>query len=566
LSNIIADIKIDIKNIVRTALEAAVTDGEFREFDVPGIDEIFVESPKEKNNGDFSCSAAMKLAGPLRRAPAKIAQIVISKIVKSEFIEKVECAGPGFINFYLNDLWLRKAIVNVQNEGIDYGKVELGKGQKINVEFVSANPTGPLHMGNARGGALGDCVAGVLEMAGYDVTREFYLNDAGNQILKLQDSLNARYIQLLKGDDAIEFPEDGYFGEDITEHMRAFIEINGDRYLDVDEGERKKVFSDFALGRNVEAIRSGLSQYGIEFDIWYPESDIYNSGEVEDTIKILRDKGHTYEEDGALWLKLTELGADKDEVMIRSNGIPTYMAVDIAYHRNKLEKRKFDKAIDFWGADHHGHAGRMKYAMQALGIDPDRLEIVIFQLVRLIQDGEIVRMSKRTGKAVSLGDLLEDTGVDAARFFFNLKTAGSHMDFDLDLAVKQSNDNPVFYVQYAHARICSILRVLGDAGVSVEEVTVDDLAILTMEEELALMNRLAKLPEEITAAANSLEPSILTRYVIDVAADFHSFYNACRIKGEAPEIIKARLALVNCTKTVIRNVLSILKITAPEKM
>ena len=448
------------------------------------------------------------------------------------YIQRAECAGPGFINFFLNTSWLYDTLKIISHEREDYGRINIGQGKKVMVEFVSANPTGPLHMGNARGGALGDCIASVLQAAGYDVTREYYVNDAGNQIEKFGISLEARYIQLLKGEDAIEFPEDGYQGEDIIDHMRDYIEQFGDKLLDADPEERRRELVNFALPRNLERIRKGL----------------------------------LYEKDGAQWFRATDFGAEKDVVIIRSNGLPTYFASDIAYHRNKFVKRGFDWVINLLGADHHGHVARMKAAVAAMGVDPTRLDIVLFQLVRLFKNGEIARMSKRTGRAISLDDLLEEVGRDAARFFFNMKAAGSHLDFDLDLAVKQSNENPVYYVQYAHARICSMLRLLESEGISVPSANEVDLTLLTAPEEIDLIKKLAEYPDEIRIAAQTLEPSRLTRYVTDVASLFHSFYNECRVKGEEEKLMKARLLLVSAVKTVIKNVLDILSINAPERM
>ena len=566
MSNIVERVKLAINDIVVDSIKSAIKKGEFADFELP---EISLETPREKEHGDFSCNCSMQLARTLKKAPMQIANVIIANMkIDGTYVKKVECAGAGFINFYLNNLWLYDAIIAIQEEKSDYGKINIGKGKKVMVEFVSANPTGPLHMGNARGGALGDSIASLLECAGYDVKREFYLNDAGNQILKLGESLEARYVQLLKGEDAFEFPEDGYHGEDISEHMQEFINLYGDKYLNEESQARRKIFGEFALNRNVTNIKKTLSSYGVDYDLWFSESSLYENNEVSETLEILKEKGHTYELDGAIWLRCSKLGGEKDEVLVKSNGLPTYYAADIAYHRNKFEKRGFDWGIDLLGADHHGHVARMKYALKALDINPDKLDIVLFQLVRLLKSGEIVRMSKRTGKAIALEDLLEETGRDAARFFFNMKSSGVHLDFDLDLAVKQSNENPVFYVQYAHARICSILRVLEaeETSIAVVEVTAMDLEVLVKEEELELMKRLAELPEEIAGAANSLEPSRLTRYIIDVAGLFHSFYNVCRIKGEEPQLIKARLALANSTRTVIKNVLDLFKISSPEKM
>lgn len=562
--NVIENLKETIANSIRQALIKAMEKGELPEAQIP---DVFIETPREKGHGDFSTNIAMQLTKLLRMPPVKIATSIIDNMdLENSYVERVEKAGPGFINFYLNNEWLYNGLKVIKDENENYGKINIGKGKKVMVEFVSANPTGPLHMGNARGGALGDCIAGVLEAAGYEVTREFYINDAGNQIEKFGMSLEARYIQLLEGEEAIEFPEDGYHGEDIIQHAKEYIEIYGDSLLKVSSEERRNKLAEYALEKNISDIKQVLENYGIEYDVWFSEKSLYESGELEDTLNYLKDNGFTDEKEGALWFKSPDSEAEKEEVLVRNNGVPTYFASDIAYHRNKFQKRGFDKVINLWGADHHGHVARMKSAVKVLGIDPDKLDIVLFQLVRLFRNGEIARMSKRTGKAISLADLLEEVGRDAARFFFNMKASGSHLDFDLDLAVSKSNENPVFYVQYAHARICSIIRLLESEGVKVPEVNETDLTLLKETEELELIRKLVEYPEEIRISAQTLEPSRLTRYVIDVAGSFHSFYNACRVKGVEDELMKARLLLVDCTRIVIRNVLQLLKISAPEKM
>lgn len=556
--------KISLK--IAAAFDEAVANGELNPTESDMAEMIRLEVPKDKLHGDFACNIAMMLAKELRTAPRKIADAVASRIEADEDISKVEVAGAGFINFYLTPNWLYKTLFKIEEQGADYGKTDLGKGKKVMVEFVSANPTGPMHMGNARGGALGDCLASVLEYAGYDVTREFYVNDAGNQIEKFGNSLNARYIQQLKGEDAIEFPEDGYHGDDITEHAKAFIKINGDKYLESSEEERKAALVEYALEKNVTALREDLEKYRIVYDVWFRESKLHDGGEVKAAIQKLTENGYTYEEDGAVWLNCEKMGLEKNEVLVRNNGIPTYFAADIAYHMNKLETRKYDWAINVWGADHHGHVARMKKALEAVNIDSDRLDIVLMQLVRLTQNGEVVRMSKRTGKAVTLSDLLEDISVDAARFFFNMRSAGSHLDFDLTLAAEQSNDNPVFYVQYAYARICSIIRLLKEDGIYVKKYSEINPTVLKEETELALLKRLADLPEEIKSAAKALEPAKITRYIMDLATDFHSFYNSCRVKCEDEEVMAARLKLADSVRIVMAAVLEMLKITAPEKM
>lgn len=564
--NIFDEMKTKITDKVVYAFNTAVESGELSGENVDITEKVKLEVPKDKSHGDFACNLAMMLAKPLRCAPRAIAEAIVSHLGEDEDIAKAEVAGAGFINFYLTPNWLYRVMEDIESRGTDYGKIDLGKGKRVMVEFVSANPTGPMHMGNARGGALGDCLASVLEYAGYDVTREFYVNDAGNQIEKFANSLNARYIQELKGEGAIEFPEDGYHGDDIREHAKAFIKLYGDKHLNVSEEERKAALVDYALEKNVTALREDLEKYRIVYDVWFRESKLHKDGEVMAAIDRLRDNGFTYEEDGALWLNCEKMGLEKNEVLIRKNGIPTYFAADIAYHINKLETRGYDLAINIWGADHHGHVARMKKALEAVGIDSSRLTVVLMQLVRLMQDGEVVRMSKRTGKAITLSDLLEDISVDAARFFFNMRSAGSHLDFDLTLAAQQSNDNPVYYVQYAYARICSILRLLGEDGVSVKDYSEINPSLLKEESELNLLKKLGDLPDEIRMSAESLEPARITRYIMELATDFHSFYNSCRVKNEDAELMAARLKLVDSVRIVMKGILGMLKITAPDRM
>ncbi len=565
--NIQEQMKEKITAVLKAAFEKAQNDGALPEAEIPALEELIrLEVPKDKQHGDFACNLAMVLAKSLHMAPRAIADALIANMGEDADVEKVEVAGAGFINFYLSSDWLYQTMEQIEAQGENYGKINLGQGKKVMVEFVSANPTGPMHMGNARGGALGDCLAAVLEYAGYDVTREFYINDAGNQIEKFGNSLNARYIQALQGEDAIEFPEDGYHGDDIKEHAKAFIEIHGDKFLGVEEAERKAALVDYALEKNIAALKEDLERYRIYYDVWFRESTLHDSGAVKNAIQKLTDNGYTYEEDGALWLNCEKMGMEKNEVLVRQNGIPTYFAADIAYHMNKLEDRGYDWAINIWGADHHGHVARMKNALDAVGSDGNRLDVVLMQLVRLMRDGEIVRMSKRTGKAITLSDLLEDISVDAARFFFNMRSAGSHLDFDLGLAAEQSNDNPVFYVQYAHARICSILRILEEEGVKVLPYADVKAELLTEPEALSLLKKLSDLPGEIGAAAKALEPARLTRYIMDLAAEFHTFYTACRVRVEDADLMNARLKLVDSTRIVLKSVLTMLKISAPEKM
>ncbi len=531
------------------------------------IPEFVIEVPKDKTNGDYAINIAMMLARAAKSAPRAIAENIVANLDKEALgATKIEIAGPGFINFYLDKSYLYNTIAEIESEQEKYGNVNVADGKKVVVEFVSANPTGPMHMGNARGGALGDTLSNVLSRAGWDVTKEFYINDAGAQIDKFGRSLSARYIQILKGEDAIEFPEDGYQGDDIREHAQNYIDKFGDGLLEKEEQERKDALVAYALPLNIQALKETLAKYRIDYDVWFYESTLHNGGSVKETLEKLKGSNITYEKDGALWIKSTEFGSEKDDVLVRANGIPTYFAADIAYHRNKLEERGFDLAINIWGADHHGHIARMKGAMEAVGISGDKLDVLVIQLVRLMRNGEIARMSKRTGKMITLSDLIEEIGIDAARFFFNMRAAGSHMDFDLDLAVSQTNENPVFYVQYAHARICSIIRILEESGVKVPAYSDIDASLLKKDEELELLYTLARLPEEIKASAVSFDPSNLTHYLIDVASHFHSFYNACRVRDEEENLMCARLKLIESTRIVIKNVLDILGVSAPEKM
>lgn len=566
MTDVITKIRTQITNAVRGAMDKLEADG-MLPAGTAAAAEIEIEVPNDRKNGDFSCNTAMKLAKAAKQAPRAIGEAIANAMeTDGTYIAKVEVAGPGFLNFYLSGAWRQDGLRQITQLKENYGKVNIGNGKKVMVEFVSANPTGPMHMGNARGGALGDSLAACLDWAGYDVTREFYVNDAGAQIEKFGKSLEARYMQILKGEHAFPFPEDGYQGDDIREHAKNFIAIYGEKYIDCDSDTRRKALVDYALELNIAALKRDLEKYRITYDVWFRESDLHKNGEVAQTIEKLRKSGLTYEKDDALWLKTTAFGSEKDEVLIRANGIPTYFAVDIAYHHNKFAVRGFDKVINVWGADHHGHVARMKGAMDAIGIDPDKLTIIIMQLVRLMQGGEVARMSKRTGKMITMSNLIEEIGVDAARFFFNLRQAGSHLDFDLDLAVAQNSDNPVFYVQYAYARIRSILRNLAGEGITLANADEIDLSLLKEPEEMALMELLVSMPQEIAAVADTLEPSRLTRYSLDLAATFHQFYGACRVKCDDPTLMQARLCLVDCTRMVMENVLGLLKITAPEKM
>ncbi|HAE62323.1 MAG TPA: arginine--tRNA ligase [Eubacteriaceae bacterium] len=551
-------VKEQIVEEVKNSIEKAITKGEFTLSELP---EILLETPREKQFGDFSTNIAMQLPKLTKKAPRFIAEEIVSNFDKSKTeVEKVEIAGPGFINFTLKSGWIYSILKDIKEMSNDYGKTDYGKGRKVNVEFISANPTGPMHMGNARGGAIGDGMAKVLYWSGYEVVKEFYINDAGNQIEKFGQSLEARYLQV--NGVEVEFPEDGYKGEDITIHMNEFTQIHGNKYVDYDSRERREIFIAYALEKNIEKIKEDLGGYGIEYDVWFHESSLYETDEVAKIVKELSDRGHTYEKDGAIWFKATDFGCEKDDVLVRNNDVPTYFAADIAYHVNKLRTRGFDWSIDVWGADHHGHVARMKAALDAIGLSGDKLDVIIMQLVRLVRKGETARMSKRQGNMVTLSDLIEEVGKDAARFFFNLRSPESHFDFDLDLAVEESNDNPVFYVQYAHARISSILRQLEEDLSNVDV----DYTLLDTDEEKELIRILAELPYEIITAVEKMDPSRITRYAMDVASNFHTFYNACRVRTDDKKLMKARVELVKSVRIVLKNVLVILGIKAPERM
>ena len=527
-----------------------------------------IEVPADRANGDFSTNAAMVWARDLKRPPRTIAD-EIAKRMSLEFshFERCEVAGPGFLNFYLGKGFYSGVISEILSRGSDYGRSDYGKGKKINVEFVSANPTGPMHMGNARGGALGDCLAAVLDFAGFDVSREFYVNDAGNQIEKFALSLDVRYRQIFEGEAAVPMPDDSYKGDDIIAHAKSFAEKHGGKYMDLPEEERRGALVDFALPKNIAQMRENIEKYRIKYDKWFFESELHESGEVDETISIMKEKELTYEKDGALWYKATEHGGEKDEVLVRSNGNPTYFAADIAYHRNKLQTRGFDKAIDIWGADHHGHVARMKGALDAIGLDgSNRLAVILMQLVRLTRNGEVVRMSKRTGKAITLTDLLEEIPTDAVRFLFNMREPTSQMEFDLDLAVEQSSQNPVYYCQYAHARICSIFKNLAEEGIVMRECAPAELELLCAPEERELILFLSSLTDEAILAASNRDPARITRYTIELASLFHKFYNACRVKCGDENLMYARLCLCACVRDTIKNILTMLKIEVPDSM
>ena len=563
MSKLAAQATRDLRQIILDALGRAVAE---KALPMEPAPDFTIETPADPSHGDFATNVAMVSAKAFHMAPRKIAEALSPYFEFSgTYFEKFEIAGPGFINFFLSPRFYAAVLQDIEALQDGYGRSDFGKGKKINVEFVSANPTGPMHMGNARGGALGDCLAAVLDAAGYQVSREFYINDAGNQIDKFALSLDIRYQQIFKGEEAVPMPEDCYQGADILERAQEFAGLNGDGYLEKSQEERQKALVDFALPKNIAKMQSDLKKYRIEYDTWFHESVLHNDGEIQDTLKILTEKGMTYELDGALWYKATDFGAAKDEVLVRKNGNPTYFAADIAYHRNKFQ-RGFDRCIDIWGADHHGHVARMKGAMNAVGLDGSKLDVVLMQLVKLVRNGEIVRMSKRTGKAIQLADLLDEVPVDAARFLFNMREANSQMEFDLDLAVQQDAQNPVYYVQYAHARICSILKALEKDGVVKRACSEEELLLLVQPEELSLIRHLAAYTGEVVSAAKDYDPARITRYVIDLANLFHKFYNACRVKGEEDSLCQARLTLCVAVKTVIHNVLTMFKISAPESM
>ena len=563
MSKIVQQATDQLRTLIIEAVGRAVAAGKLPAEPIP---DFTIEVPADRAHGDWAANAAMVSARAFRMAPRKIAEAIGENLsLDGSYFEKFEIAGPGFLNFFLGRTFYSEVLRDVRRLGDSYGRSDFGGGKKVMVEFVSANPTGPMHMGNARGGALGDCLAAVLDAAGYDVWREFYVNDAGNQIEKFGVSLEARYLQIFQGEDAVPFPEDGYHGDDIRERAQEFADENGDRYVDADPAERRKALVGYALPRNIARMKADLEKYRIQYDRWFLESDLHKDGEVRAVVDLLREKGMTYEQDGATWYRATQFGAEKDEVLIRQNGNPTYFAADIAYHRNKFN-RGFDRCIDVWGADHHGHVARMKGAMNAIGLDGSKLDVVLMQLVNLMKDGQPVRMSKRTGKAIQLADLLDEVSVDAARFLFNMREATSAMDFDLDLAVKQDSQNPVYYVQYAHARICSILKALAAEGITPRECTDEELALLTAPEEIELIRHISAYTGEIIGAAKDYDPARITRYVITLANLFHKFYNACRVKGAEPPLAAARLELCTASATVIRNVLSMFKINAPTSM
>ena len=562
MSQLVKETQDKLNEIIIAAVKSATAKGELPESDMPSF---IIEKPSDKKNGDFSTNIAMAGARCYHKAPKMIAESIVNSLdLDGTLIDRAEIAGPGFINFYLSDDYYSKIVLDAVEKGENYGRSDYGKGKKMLVEFVSANPTGPMHIGNARGGAIGDCLASVLDAAGYYVQREFYINDAGNQIEKFATSLEVRYLQLCGKE--IEMPEDAYHGADITEHAKAFYEINGDKYANTESKERRDALVGYALPKNIDGLERDLKKYRIVYDKWFRESSLHNDGSVQKVIDALKEKAVTYEQDGALWFKASEFGNDKDIVLVRANGLPTYIVPDIAYHYNKLVTRGYDKAIDVLGADHHGYVPRMKAALTALGLDADRLDVVIMQMVRLVRNGETIKLSKRSGKAITLNTLLEEIPIDAARFFFNLREPNSHFDFDLELAAKQSSENPVYYVQYAHARICSILNKAKEQGFEMTTPSVEELNALNSSEERDLISHLASLTDEIVSAAKGYDPAKITHYVVELATLFHKFYNAQRVMIDDEKLMNARLYLCTAVKSTIKNILTMLKIDAPESM
>jgi len=582
MANLIQSAKEQVRVLTAAAYDAAAQAGL-----LPAGAELkgTVEIPKDPQNGDYASSIAMAMAKSLKQKPRELAETLAAHMDLSQTIFAcVELAGPGFMNFRLGPKWYGDVLAEIEAAGDTYGQSQEGQGKKVMVEFVSANPTGPMHMGNARGGVLGDTLANVFRRNGYDTWKEFYVNDAGNQINKFAVSLQARYLQCIQGEQAVPFPEDGYHGEDIRALAKAFYELHGDAYLEKPEAERLEALAAFGLERNIPKMKEDLRRYGIEYDQWFLESSLHESGYVAETVDLLTQKGWTYEKDGALWLNTTALLKQKylaegksqkqvdkldlkDDVLRRANGFYTYFAADIAYHRNKFAVRGFDLVVNIWGADHHGHVARLQAALDGLGLDGShRLVIVLMQLVNLLQDGQPVRMSKRSGKAIALHDLLDEVSVDAARYFFNARAATTPVDFDLGLAVREDSENPVYYVQYAHARICTLVERLKEEGYAVPAAASIDGALLSTAEEKALVQALARFPDEIHAAARDFDPSRINRYLTELAGEFHRFYNACRIKGEAEALLYARLKLADSVRAVLANGLGLLGVTAPEKM
>ncbi|SFE77133.1 arginine--tRNA ligase [Succiniclasticum ruminis] len=552
---------MDIKSVLSDAIiktaQNAIAAGVVKDGALP---EVQLTVPPKKEFGDFASNFAMQSARALRCNPRVLAQYIVENL-DCPYVKKAEIAGPGFINFYLNPDWVYDMLARIVEAGENYGNLPKASDEKIQLEYVSANPTGPLHVGHGRGAAVGSALGNLLKAAGYDVEQEYYINDAGNQMNNLARSVNARYLELLGKE--IEFPEDGYHGHDIIDTAQRIINKYGDRFLQMGEAERLEEFKTIAYQEKLAALKEDLERFNVRFDVWFSEKTLHEANKIKEACDTLLEKGYMYEQDGALWLKSTAFGDDKDRVVIRDNGVPTYFAADIAYHANKFG-RGFDRVINLWGADHHGYIARMKAAMQCMGYQPEQLEILILQMVRLLRDGQEVKMSKRTGQSVTLNELIDEVGTDAARFFFVMRSIDSQLDFDLDLAKKKSNDNPVFYVQYAHARICSIMRQVAEAGITVQGK--GDYKLLTEPVEVDLIKKLGEYPEMLATAAKERAVQQVAHYVYDLAGLFHSAYNQCRILGVSEDLQQARLAMVMAVGHVVRHALSILGVSAPEKM
>ena len=544
-------------------MKKAIAAGKLPQADLP---EFILEVPGDSAHGDWACNAAMAGARTFHAAPRNIAQAIVDNLdLSATYFEKVEIAGPGFLNFTYRPAFYAQVLQDIHRLGAAYGRSDFGQGKRVLVEYVSANPTGPMHIGNARGGVLGDALSAVLEAAGYQVSREFYINDAGNQVNKYAASLEARYLQLYQGEEAVPFPEDGYQGPDVIANAKSFAELYGDKYVNAPGEERRAALIGYALPKNIQGLHDDLLRYRVEYDNWFHESTLHENGAVGRVVELLKEKGATYEKDGATWFSGEKYGSE-DFVLVRSNGVPTYVVPDIAYHYDKLVTRNFDLAIDVLGADHHGYVPRLKAALTALGVDASRLEVVLMQMVRLVRDGEIVKASKRSGKAITLVTLLEEVPVDAARFLFNSYEPNTRIDFDLDLAVQEDSQNPVYYVQYAHARICSILKNLKADGIQPRECGTEELSLLTAPEELELTRYLSSFTDEVAAAAKLKDPAKITRYVMNLSTLFHKFYNTCRVKGSDEALQAARLYLCTATRAVLENGLALFKVTAPESM
>ncbi len=551
------NIKEILAQSIKDAAQRAIEAGTVKEGELPAV---VLEVPPQKEFGDFATNFAMQAARSLKCNPRMVAQAVVDNLACA-YIDKTEIAGPGFINFYLKQDWVYSLLSNILAQGDSYGDLKQENPEKIQLEYVSANPTGPLHVGHGRGAAVGSALANLMKAAGYNVTREYYINDAGNQIENLAASVNARYLALMGVE--CEFPENGYHGVDIIDTAKRIVKIYGDKFMQMEEEDRLHEFKTLALKEKLAALKEDLQAFNVDFDVWFSEKTLHDEDRIKAACDYLLERGYMYKKDGALWLKSTEYGDDKDRVVIRDNGIPTYLAADIAYHRDKFE-RGFDHVINLWGADHHGYIARMKAAVGALGYSPEQLEVLILQMVSLYRNGELVKMSKRTGQSVTLNELIEEVGTDAARFFFIMRSIDSQLDFDLTLATEKSSDNPVYYVQYAYARICSILRQIADENITVDEKA--PLTSLTAEVEINLIKKLGEYPELIAAAAKERAPHRVAHYVYELASLFHSFYNQCRILGVEPEVQQARLLLVIAVRHVLKHALDILGISAPERM